>query len=349
MIKTILLFLTLLTLHACADDTHNQQTNNTTPQGAPMVKTRAEIFGEKPIYKIRIRAQKAYVIAKINGVTIYENFSGERAFTLETVNSLITSHDNTMSLSLLVLENEKIPSDAGGCATLEVFSKGKHYVLNRVCIDMSQKEKTIDSTPAHEYSYDAKKGLVRDIKGKIEVGETILKPETMYQTDKVNGIKAIQSFSLPTPFPRWKFLDSQEIIDSNYDYLSKEAYKALKKSPKIQALYALDKKIRDALKAKVPEKIIDLFQERFEEDAHAYYDTPQSLKQGQLEFFLRDVNDPDNELVEWKGDELYFVIEENRKLAFLRKIQFYNKKTKLYSGYPIKYRLNKQGEWVITK
>ena len=337
--KIALLFFILLNMHACAE--------NKTTQGAQMIKTRAEIFGDKPIYKIRIRAQNTEVVAKINGVTIYENFSGNKTFALETVNNLIASYNNTMSITLS--SENKLSSNAGGCATLEVFAEGRHYVLNRVCVDMSQKNKTIDSTPPHEYSYDRKKGLVRDIQGKIEVGETILKPESMYRSEKQDGLKAVQSFSLPTPYPRWKFLDSPEIIDTDINYLSDAEYEKLKKTPNIQALYALDKKIRDALRAKEPEKVIDLFQERFEEDAHAYYDSVQSLKQEFLDNWIEFVNNPDKELTEWKGDELYFVIEENRKLAWIRDIEFYDKKTKIYSGFPIRYRLNKQGEWIITK
>jgi len=342
MIKTILLFLTLLTLHACADNTTNKQT---TPQGAPMVKTRAEIFGEKPIYKLRINSEGVAVKARINGTEVH--FGGYNTRALETVNSLITSHDNTMSLMLI---SEKLDPKARAKLTLEVYAGGKHFILNSIYVDLSQKNITQGSTPAHEYSYDAKKGLVRDIKGKIEVGKTTVEKFNSYRGEKADILNVTQSFSLPTPFPRWKFLDSQDIIDFDYDFYKEETqYEALKKSPKIQALYALDKKIRDALKAKEPEKVIDLFQERFEENAHAYYDTPQELKQLLFDDFTTTVNDPDNELVEWKGDELYFVIEENRKLAFLRKIQFYNKKTKIYHGYAIKYRLNKEGEWVITK
>jgi len=345
MIKTILLFLTLLTLHACADDTHNQQTNNTTPQGAPMVKTRAEIFGEKPIYKLRINSEGVAVKARINGTEVH--FGGYNTRALETVNSLITSHDNTMSLMLI---SEKLDPKARAKLTLEVYAGGKHFILNSIYIDLSQKNITQGSTPAHEYSYDAKKGLVRDIKGKIEVGETTVEKFNSYRGEKADILNVTQSFSLPTPFPRWKFLDSQDIIDFDYDFYKEETqYEALKKSPKIQALYALDKKIRDALRAKQPEKVIDLFQERFEEDAHAYYDTPQSLKQEFLNNWIEFVNNPDKELIEWKGDELYFVIEENRKLAWIRDIEFYDKKMKIYSDFPIKYRLNKEGEWVITK
>ena len=346
--RRLLIAMTVLfSIHACADDTIDKQTNNTKPQGAQMVKTRAEIFGEKPIYKLRIQAENVEITAKINGVTIYENFSSNKAFALETVNSLIASHNNTMSLMLTA---DKLSPKARAKLMLEVFAQGKHFILNSIYVDLSQKKITQGSTPPHEYSYDAKKGgLVRDIKGKIEVGKTTVEKFDSYRRDPADGLNITQSFSLPTPFPRWKFLDSPDIIEGTYDYLNEKEHAQLKKSPKIQALYALDKKIRDALRAKQPEKVIDLFQERFEENAHAYYDTPQGIKQGFLEHLRSDVNDPDNELVEHKGDELYFVIEENRKLAWIRDIEFYNKKTKLYSGYPIKYRLNKEGEWVITK
>jgi hypothetical protein len=73
------------------------------------------------------------------------------------------------------------------------------------------------------------------------------------------------------------------------------------------------------------------------------------LKQELLESFKEKVNDPNKEFIERKGDDLYFVIEENKKLAWLKSIAFYDKKSKIYSHYYIKYRLNKEGEWVITK
>ncbi len=341
--KFILIFFTLFSLYACAGN------SKSTTQGATMYKTRTEIFGEKPVYRLRVKADNAEVIAKINGVEIYRNFSGNRAFGMVTVNQYIASKNNTVSITLLTGEKNKLSSKAWGCATLEVYAEGKHFVLNRVCIDRSEKNPLSDSTLASAYSYDPKRGLYRDLEGKIEVGKTTLKPETMYQSDKINGIKAVQPFSLPTPFPRWKFLDSPDIIESTYDYLDEKEYEALKNTPKIKALYALDAKIRDALRAKDPERIIDLFKERFEENAHAFYDTPQALRQELLQDLKDTVSNPDKEFIERKGDELYFVIEENRKLAWLKAVSFYDKKTKIYSHYNIKYRLNDKGEWVITK
>ncbi len=153
---------------------------------------------------------------------------------------------------------------------------------------------------------------------------------------------------MPTPFPRWRFLDSPDIIDKTYDYLDKDEYDKLKHSPKIQALYALDAKLRAALKAKNPQSIIDLFSERFEELGAAFYDTPQNMKKIQLDAFMEKLT-PDYTLLEIDKNNHYFVIEENRKLAWIKPIEYYNKRTGIYTTLEIKYRFNKQGEWVITR
>jgi hypothetical protein len=334
--------LMLIAFNACAK---NNQKHTT--QGAVMAKTNTEIFGNKPIYKLRVNAENVVIKAKINGVDIYENFSGNKAFSLETVNDLITSTDNTMSMMLMA--KGKLNPKARAKLTLEVYAQGKHYILNSIYVDLSQKKITQGSTPPHEYSYDSKQGMIRDIKGKIIVGETTVEKFNSYRRGSVDGLNIVQHFSLPTPFPRWKFLDSPNIIDETYDYIDTKEHAKLKKTPKIQALYALDAKIRNALKAKHPEKIIDLFAERFEESAYAFYDTPQSLKKELMDDFMETVNDPNKEFIERKGDDLYFVIEENKKLAWLNSISFYDKESGIYSHYRIKYRLNKQGEWVITK
>jgi len=342
--QRLLILLLLLSLQACAND-NKRETEENQVKGKEM--TRAEIFGEKPIYKLRIKAEGAAVIVKINGVEIYKNFSGSKAFMLQTVNDLIASKDNSISITLA--DEKYLSKDAWGSVTLEVFSEEKHYVLNSLVLNMSKKDKTSDSTKMGSYSYDVQKELVSNVQGKIRIGEITVEPDIMYQSDKHDGMKAKQTFSLPTPYPKWKFLDSKNIIEEDYNHLSQKEYEKLKKTPKIQALYAVDAKIRKALKSKNPQGIIDLFNERFEEGGIAFYDTPQNMKKILLEDFVEYVNNSDAELIERSEDEHYFVIEENKKLAWLRPIAYYDKKTGLYHSYNIKYRLNKEGEWVITK
>ena len=331
--------------YAGAEERHTTQQH---PQGKRMDRY---TFGKEPIYKLRIKGQNSVVAVHINGVGVYEHGLG-RAFALITVNDYIIHGDNNISVTLSDIK--KLNPKAWGVVTLEVYyakdGKQRHHTISRLVYDLGLKDKTGDSSRPGFYRFDDEKGMIPDTEGSLIVGKIIVKPETMYRRLKIDGIKATQSVRIPAPYPRWRFLDAPHIIESDYDYLSEEEYEKLKNTPKIQALYALDAKIRRALKNKNPQSIIGLFSERFEEISKAGYSDIASLKSGFLKLIISDINNPDKELVEYENpDDLYFVIEKNRKLAWIRPISIYDRKTGIYSIYNIRYRLNKRGEWVITR
>ena len=345
--RTVLLLISCIffTYAGAVERRHTVQQH---PQGTQMDRY---TFGKEPICKLRIKGQNSVVAVHINGVGVYENFTG-RAFALITVNDYIIHGDNNISITLSDIK--KLNPKAWGVVTLEVYytkgGKSKHHVLSRLVYDLGLKEKTGDSSRPGFYSFDDERGMVEDEEGALIVGKIIAEPETMYRDMKIDGIKATQSVRIPAPYPRWKFLDAPDIIGSDYDYLSEEEYEKLKNTPKIQALYALDARIRRALKNKNPQSVIGLFGERFEEDGIAFYTPVSEMRQILLDDFIEAVNNPDKELVEYKNpDDLYFVIEKNRKLAWIRPISIYDRKTGIYGIYNIKYRLNKRGEWVITR
>ena len=339
------LLLLISTIMLCAVPAH--PTTPTTQKGNKMDRN---LFGKEPIYKLRMRGNGKFIVF-INGVDVFRSFS-EGNHALITVNDYMIDGDN--NISLMMFDRPKLDPKSWGVVSLEVYYTDKsgtsrHHTLSRLVYDLTLKEKTGDASKPGFYRFDDDKGMIEDRNGTLIIGKIVTKPETMYRNEKQDGIKATQSVRIPAPYPRWRFLDAPDIIDTNYDYLSEEEYNKLKHSPKIKALYALDAKLRAALKAKNPQSIIDLFSERFEEEAAALYDTPQNLKKILLDDFLEYVNNPNAEMIEWHGEDLYFVIEQNRKLAWIRPINYYDKSTKLYHIYYIKYRLNKQGEWVITR
>jgi hypothetical protein len=343
--KLILLLsaMMLLSLNACAD---NHATKLKTTQGNKMD---THTFGDKPIYKIRVEGTGSPAIILINGVNVYESFTGEHFFSLVTVNEYITSGDNVIMIKLL--DEPKLSKDAKVTLTLEVTSSKtkKHYVLATLSYDLSKKNPSEDSSKSGFYRFDDDKGMVQNAQGKLIIGKIKTLPFSFYQRDPVEGFSVTQTVSIPTPYKRWRFLDSEDIIDKTYDYLSKEEHTKLKNSLKIKALYALDAKLRQAFREKNPQKIIDLFDERFEENGAAFYETPQHMKKILLDDFIEVINNPNKSLIEYKGDDLYFVIEENCKLAWIKPIEIFDKETGIYSRYGVKYRLNKRGEWVITR
>ena len=304
----------------CAATTAAKNTTPTTQKGSKMDKY---TFGKEPIYKLRIRAKNADVDVYINGVNVYTNVTG-KAFAHITVNDYMINGDNNISLTLSDIK--KLSPKAWGVVSLEVYYTDKngtqrHHTLSRLVYDLTLKEKTGDASKPGFYRFDDEKGMIPDANGSLIIGKIVTKPETMYRSEKQDGIKATQSVRIPAPYPRWRFLDAPDIIDSDYDYLSEEEYNKLKQSPKIQALYALDAKIRQALKNKNPQSIINLFDERFQEDAAAFYDTVPNLKKLLLDDFIEVVHNPNKTFIEYTGDDFYFVIEKNRKLAWIKPIE----------------------------
>jgi len=170
----------------------------------------------------------------------------------------------------------------------------------------------------------------------------------MYQNSKAKGIKLQQKFYMTNSFPRWKFLDSEDIIDTKYDNLTEAEYQVLRKTKKIQALYALDRKIREAAKGRDRAFLKKLFKERSDENAKAFYYDANSNLDGFVSSLIDIVNDPHNELIERSEKDNYFVVEENRKLAKIRPIAIKDNETGLYHRYNIQYRY-KDGEWMVTK
>ncbi len=308
------------------------------------------MFGKEPIYKLRMRGNGKFIVF-INGVDVFRSFEkGHRA--LITVNDYIVNGDNNISLTLI--DRPKLDPKSWGVVSLEVYyakeGKQRHHTISRLVYDLTLKEKTGDASKSGFYRFDDEKGMIKDANGSLIVGKIIVKPETMYRSSKTDGITATQSVRIPAPYPRWRFLDAPDIIGGDYDYLSEEEYEKLKSTPKIQALYALDARIRRAFKEKRPQSVINLFDERLEEISKGVYKKVPRLKSGFLEFINEFIDNPDCEPVEYENpNDLYFVIEKNRKLIWIRPIEFYNRKTGIYRSFNIKYRLNKRGEWVITR
>ncbi len=331
----------------CAATGTAKNTTSTTYKGNKMDRN---LFSKEPIYKLKMRGNQKFIVF-INGVDVFRSFEkGNHA--LITVNDYIVNGDNNISLTLI--DRPKLSPKAWGVVSLEVYYTDKngiqrHHTLSRLVYDLTLKEKTGDTSKPGFYRFDDEKGMIADANGSLIIGKIVTKPETMYRRTKADGIKATQSVRIPAPYPRWRFLDAPDIIDKDFDYLTKEEHEKLKQTPKIQALYALDAKIRQALKNKTPQSIIDLFSERFQEEAAALYDTPQNLKKLLLDDFIEVVHNPNKTFIEYTGDDFYFVIEKNRKLAWIKPIEVYDKETGIYSRYNIKYRLNKRGEWVITR
>ena len=307
-------------------------------------------FGENPIFKLDIEAENVEIIVLINGVEIYTDFTAGYASMRYTIHDYLNSGDNEITVKLLTSEdsNYKFLKDARCKVYLNAYSSDlkTSYDLNQIVYEHDAKEPLAKSTPFGSYRLD--KGLKADVNGKIFVDKVTSEPITTYRESKSGGVILRQKFYMTNPFPRWKYMDSDDILDRSYDNLSTKEYKALQKSPRIQALYDLDFKIRQAIKAKDLTYLKNLFKERTEESAKAFYGDAENVLEEFMKRFGEKVTQSEFELTSWTEEEHYFIVEENRKLARLRSISFKSKKTGLFHIYQMKYRYEK-GEWILTR
>jgi hypothetical protein len=315
----------------------------TKKQGVVMDKV---TFGENPIFKLDIEAENVEITVLINGVEIYRDFTAGHASMRYTIHDYLNSGDNEITVKLFA--DEKLKKDARCKVYLNVYSSDlkKSFDLNQIVYEHDAKEPLAKSTPFGSYRLDG--GLKEDVNGSLFVDKVSTEPITTYRESKSRGVILRQKFYMTNPFPRWKYMDSDDILDRSYDNLSTEEYKALQKSPRIQALYDLDFKIRQAIKSKDLSYLKTLFVERSEESAKAFYGNAESNLKDFMERFGEKVLESEFDLTSWTEEEHYFIVEENCKLAWLRSISFKSKKTGLFHIYEMKYRY-KNGEWILTK
>jgi len=297
-------------------------------------------FGENPIFKLDIEAENVGIITLINGVEIYRDFTMGYASIRYTIHDYLNSGDNEIAIKLIANEDTNYKFNQGTrCKVyLNVYSSDlkTSYDLNQIVYEHDAKEPLVKSTPFGSYRLD--KGLKADVNGKIFVDKVTSEPITTYRRNKIGGVILRQKFYMTNPFPRWKYMDSDDILDRSYDSLSKEEHMALKKTPRIQALYDLDFKIRQAIRAKDLTYLTTLFKERTEESAKAFYGDAENVLEEFMKRFGEKVTQSEFEINSWTDKEHYFIVEENRKLAWMRPISFKSKKTGLFYIYDMKYR-----------
>ena len=307
-------------------------------------------FGENPIFKLDIEAENVGVIVLINGVEIYRDFTRGYASMRYPIHDYLNSGDNEITVKLLTNKytNYKFKPDAKCKLYLNAYSSDlkKSFDLQELVYEHDAKEPLAKSTPFGSYRFD--RGLKADINGSIFIDKVTVEPIVTYRRNKAGGVTLRQKFYLTNPFPRWRYMDSDDILDRSYDELTKEEHLALKKSPRIQALYDLDFKIRQVIRSKDLGYLKKLVVERSEESAKAFYGNAKSNLEGFMKDFGEKVEESEYELVSRPYEKQYFIVEENRKLAWIRSISFKSKKTGLYHIYDMKFRYE-NGEWILTR
>ena len=322
-----------------------------TKQGAKMQLT--PDYGKKPSYRLNIEGFGNMTEAFFNGCKVFYDFSRSQFATSYPINNYVTTGENELMVRLVAPKKLNYRFNPKGWfkVYLEVRdAKGRWQRLGGIVYNASAKEPLGGSAPEGYYTLEAGRGYKAvALPAEAEVSKVTVEHKEKRNRVKINTKEFIQTLIFPTPFPRWKFLDSEDIEEDDIEVLTSAEYEKLRKSPKMQKLYDAYEEILSLIKERKYEKAVNKFDERIGEYAYAWRDTKNALKQSLINKFRTLSDDPNYELVPLDRTKKYFFIEENRKLAYIPSaIKFKKKGVAFQRIFNAKFRWDGK-EWILTR
>jgi hypothetical protein len=311
-----------------------------------------KILTDKPVFLLEITKSGAPVKIDLNGMEVYSDRSRLQEFVVYPLNDKISSGENILDVYIIAPKylNYSLPKDSFVEVKLRVQdAEGNKFTIGKVNYISSESNPLLGSSEEGRYSFvDNEFVKSTSGSGEIEIGQMRSANLQILYGQKMGGIKLSQTISMQTPFPRWKFLDSTNIIDKDFLSMTTEEITALKETPLIMDLYEANVRIHTGLKNKNVASVIDLFDERLEDMDAAFYHSKGHTKEGFYNFLNEEIKGQ-VELLDIDYDSNRFFIESNRKVAYVyQPIMFVFKDGSGSSKYPIKFRLE-NGKWVITR
>ena len=351
-LKTIMAVM-LLSFTACAEQeavSKVQKSNQTKKKGTSIMPTS---FGAKPNYRLKVTGSLTNIEVFMNDVRIYKDFEVSQFFILYPINDYVVSGENELKVRIFSSKSEKyiIDKQANFNVTLEIRTKdGEYHTVSTIAYDHHAKERLEGSTA--EGSYSLKDTAFKAMEfgtGEVEVAKIETEKVTIRNTNKAVGFNFRQKLKFPTPFPRWKFMDAEDIVDDAYFDYDLATYEKLRRSKKMQGLYDACEKIYTLIKNKKVDEAMALFEEANQEEEIAWRKPKGSIGKSIAVDIKNELNSPVWELVPFDREESYFFIEDNKKLAYIPGVIMLKKKgVSLYRKYKMKFRYEK-GKWILTR
>jgi len=347
--KRLMILLTalmLLSLSACANETKE------TKQGATQMQL-PPAYGTKPSYRLNIEGYGDKIEVFFNGSEMFHDFSRSQIVTIYPVNNYVTTGENELKVRIFAKKKQNFQLNPKGWfkVFLEIRdAKGSWQRLGGIVYDAAAKDPVAKSAGEGYYTLEAGEGFKAiALPAEAEVHKVQTEKRDLRAGHKVNSSEFTQALIFPTPFPRWKFLDSEDIIDYDLNKASDEEYEKLRQSPKMQKLYDAYEEINTLLKNKEVAEAVKIFDERSKENAYAFRSTKEELERKLKESFEQDLDNPEYELVPFDRTKKYFFIEDNRKLAYIPgTIKFKKKGAYVYQKYGMKFRWDGK-KWILTR
>jgi len=314
-----------------------------------IVKADESMLKNKPYFTLRIDTKGASYEAKINGIAVLRDVRDASMLnTVIPVNQYMKSGSNTISLNLfpeyeggfksanislsLYVNKDEAPESEKKLLSNIVFTGAEH--TKGTGIESSMPAMRLNSTDQMKKSDN----------GDVIVHIASIEPAKIMP----DAITISQKIELETPFPRWGYLDGDELdFPENYkDYLNN---KDLYKKSIINPLYQEYQNIHDLMASNDLDAVMDLFKERNQE-----YDTAYYYPKGTYDKKLRDSLSGDLKFLKLlirESKKAAPLISDDRKLFKLGNvgmIYFTNDKKSTFNNYDIIF-YKKDGKWIVSR
>jgi len=300
---------------------------------------------EDAFYGLKVEAEDLQIEVNFNGVALYSNYNNFPIDTWIPVNPYMISGENEIKVKMYGNTDSGDIVQLSRCKVeLIMINETKQFkrTLSTLAFDNSLSDKFKGTTKAGMHR------AYENMESPFLVKEAVLKNDIFFLGGH-SGSSISQKITLNTPFPKWKFFESEDILDIPYHQIKNEDYEATKETPKLKKLYELREKILELVKKKDINSIVTLVAERNEEMDRAFnYEKGRTLKEFRFSLSY-DMNDSNYELYIPKIKKPAYIVEDNNKIAYIEKALIFNKKDGHGSRtYEFKCRYEKD-EWIITR
>jgi len=314
-------------------------------------KTMQSILMNKPYYTLNIETDNSDVFITMNGELVFKQFDRGPHRIEVPVSQWMINGKNTLDIKLLASKHDNLTMHPKTEAKVTLLLKegGVYDKPSQIVSQVIYKDKSIENS-SEEGKYASFDDFKPHNEGDIEISKTEVKFLSVNRTGSTYKIVELtQSITLETPFPRWKFMDSDNIIDGNYYDLDRAAYNKLRKRKDIEEIYQIHLDLYNALQRKDLKSVIPLFSERNSEMEIAMYKEKGYYENAIYDSLKRNVNDPEMEMLEFLPHKRFFYISEGGKTLYIRRAVVFNRKDgQGRESYDLLFRKEK-GKWILTR
>jgi len=315
----------------------------------PFTQAEESMLTQKPFFTLRIETKGAFYLAKLNGVVVFDdNRNGHMLNTEVPVNYYMQTGINKISLELfpsgdekfdsanitlsLYVNEDEAPESEKKLVSSITFNGGDH--ANGNGIELSMPEMRLDS------KNNLKKSDSGDVviqQAKLTLG--VIMPGTLMVS---------QAVSLKVPFPKWGFLEGDEIDFplSYQNYMDEIDYWNDKT---VNPLHKEYQKIYDLLTSNKLDEVMVLFKERNKEYDIAMYYPIGTYDRKLRKSFEADLSKYKLKIVASNNAAPY--ISDDKKLLKLGNvglIYFVNDDDTSFTRYEILF-YKKNGKWIVSR